>query len=86
MGRGVVGIEPAKRKIVGTLSRIARIRSLLTALGQDDERLPLRERCAEALVNSQEFDDEPETHARRVELESAMRALDRVVRATFLGP
>ena len=85
VGRGVVGIEPAKQKIADTLSRIARIQSLVAALSSEVERLPLKERCAEALANSQEFDADPETHRDRVELEVAMRALERTIRDTFLG-
>lgn len=85
VGRGAVEIDRAQEQIALTRGRIARIRSLIAALSPDVEPLPLKERCAEALANSEEFDADPETHRRRAELESAMRRLERTIRDTFLG-
>ena len=83
--RGAVEVDRAQEKIADALDRIARIESLVVTLGQGDERLPLNERCAEALARSEEVDADPEMRRQREELEAAMTSLENLIRATFLG-
>ena len=83
--RGAVGIGPAREKVADALRRIAHIRSLLLALGQRDEHLPLKERCAEAVTLSGGASADPATQRRRDELETAMTSLESLIRKTFMG-
>jgi Fe-S-cluster containining protein len=80
---GAVGVEGAGKLIAGTLKQIARMKELLAQLGQRDERLPLKERCAEALAGGARSN--PEVNRNRVELEAAMSAVERLLRTRFLG-
>jgi len=51
-------------------------------LGQYDQRLPLRESCAEALAKA---GSNPEPSRKRAELDAEMSAVDRLIRKTFLS-
>src|SRR2546423_9112828 len=50
-GRGLVSVTRARELIADALGRRAEIQRLISSLGHSDARLPLRERCAEALAN-----------------------------------
>jgi hypothetical protein len=81
--RGAVRVERAKAQITATLARIARVKLLLAQLGESDGRLPLGERCAEALARDPDAD--PQVNRKRAELEAAMSAVETVIRKTFLA-
>jgi hypothetical protein len=81
--RGAVGVERAKMQIADALKRIGRVNRLIEQLGPPDGRLPLKERCAEALAL--ETRPSPATNRKRVELERAMSAVERLIRRSFLG-
>jgi len=80
---GAVSVERAKEHIAGVLKRIRRVRELLVELGHVNERLPLKECCADALAI--EAATNPELNRRHAELETAMTAVERKIRKTFLG-
>lgn len=80
--RGLVGVASATELIADALGRRARIHALVMALGQRDERLPLRERCAEAMTAR---DKDPNHRRLRDELGPALRAFEKMVERTFLG-
>ena len=82
---GAVSIDRAKEKIAEALKRIERVEELLVHWTQGSERLPLKERCMEALALSEEFDDDQETHRKRTELEIAMASVENLIQKTFLG-
>jgi uncharacterized protein len=82
---GTVGVEKAKEKIAEALERIERVKELIVQLGQADARLPLKERCTEALALSAEAAPTSERNRKRDELESAMTSLESLIAATFLG-
>ncbi len=81
--RGAVDVDRAKEHIAEALQRIGRVKALLAQLGQNDERLPLGERCAEALTADPDAD--PEVNRKRAELEAAMSAVEGLIRKTFLA-
>ena len=83
--RGAVGVDPAKEKIAEVLQRIARVKELVVALGQVNERLPLKERCVEALALSEEVAADPEMNRKRDELEAAVTSVEKLIQETFLG-
>ena len=83
--RGAVGVERAKEKIAEALQRIERVKELIVQLGPGDERLPLKERCVEALALSEEVAADPETKRKRAELQSAMTSVENLIQKTFLG-
>ena len=66
-----------------TLKQIGRMKELLAQLGQREERLPLNERCAEALASGARAN--PEMSRKRAELEAAMSVVERLLRKRFLG-
>lgn len=82
--RGTVGVKRAKEKIAEALTRIERVKELAVQLGISDERLPLKERCVEALALSEAAAD-PAMNRQRAELQAAMNTVERLVHATFLG-
>ena len=51
--RGEVGVKQAKEKIAETLKQIQRLEELMVKVGKGDERLTLKEHCAEALMLSE---------------------------------
>jgi uncharacterized protein len=83
--RGMVGVDRAKEKIAETLQRIERIKGLIGQLGADNERLPLKERCVEALALSQEGPANPAMNKRREALQAAMTSVERLIQKAFLG-
>ena len=83
--RGAVRVDRAKEKIAEALKRIRRVKELVVALGQVNERLPLKERCAEALVLGEDIACDPEMNRRREELEAAIICVERLIQETFLG-
>jgi len=82
--RGAVGVEQAKEKIAEALMRIERVKELVVQLGLGDERLPLQERCGEALALSEATVNRA-VKRKRAELQAAMTSVERLVQATFLG-
>jgi Fe-S-cluster containining protein len=82
---GGVCVDRAKEKIAEALKRIERIKELVAQLGQGNERLPLKERCVEALALPEEVDADPEMNRKRDELEAGMISLERLIQETFLG-
>ena len=82
--RGAVGIARASEQIAEALKQVGRVRKLASALGQRDMRLPLQERCAEALASDDEAGAGPETARQRAELEAAMAVVEELIRKTFL--
>ena len=83
--RGAVGVDRAKEKIAEALKRIQRVKELVVALRQVNERLTLKERCVEALALGEDIAGEPEMNRRREELEAAMISVERLIQETFLG-
>ena len=81
--RGTVSVERAAEQIAEALKRIRRVKELLARLGERDDGLPLRERCAEALAR--EADAPHEMKRKRAELKAAMSAVETSIRKTFLG-
>ena len=81
--RGAVSIERAGEHIAEAHQRIARVTGLLAQLGRRDPRLPLKERCAEALAR--EPSANPALNRQRAELEAAMAAVERWIRRRFMG-
>jgi Fe-S-cluster containining protein len=81
--RGAVTVERAAEQVAEALKRTRRVRELLAQLGQRDVRLPLKERCAEALAG--EAGATHEVNRKRAELQAAMSAVERLIRKTFLG-
>jgi len=75
--RGEISIAAATQKIDATLALVKHIHALLATMPQTDPRLPLKERCLEAL----EF--APPTNT-STELESAMTSLDQIINHDFL--
>jgi Fe-S-cluster containining protein len=82
--RGMVGIERAKEKVAEALKRIGRVKELVVQLGTGDERLPLKEHCAEALAHS-EMEANPAMRRKRAGLQAAMTSVECLIQATFLG-
>ena len=83
--RGDIGVGQAKAKIAEALKRIERVKELIGQLGQSDQRLPLKERCVEALALSEEVAAGSEMNPKRAELQAAMTSLERLIQRTFLG-
>lgn len=81
--RGAVTIERAAAQIAEARKQIRRVRTLLARLGHRDGRLPLKERCAEALAG--EGSGTPEAIRTRVEFEAAMATVERTIWNAFLG-
>jgi Fe-S-cluster containining protein len=82
--RGAVGVERANETIAEALKRIERVKELAVQLGTGNERLPLKERGAEALALAEAAAD-PAMNRRRAELQATMNAVERLIQATFLG-
>ena len=80
--RGAVTVERALEQIADAREQIGRVRAMLGRLGNRDEDLPIKERCAETLAGdggtSSEIMD-------RAELETAMTTLENTIWNTFLG-
>ena len=80
---GAVPLERAKDQVAEALRQIRRVRELLAKLGQRATRLPLKERCAEALAG--EASPIPEVNRQRAELKAEMAALEKMLWQRFLG-
>jgi len=83
--RGAVDVEQAGEVIAEALKHVGRVRELAAELGQRDGRLPLKERCAEALALADEASANPALNRKRAELEAEMSATERLIRKRFLG-
>ena len=83
--RGSVSIGAAKARIAEALRQIERIKKLVVQLGQRNARLPLKERCVEALAHAEEAATQPRMNRKRAELETAITSVEHLVRETFLG-
>jgi Fe-S-cluster containining protein len=85
VGQGKVGVEQAQAKIAETLRRIEQVNQLIGKSGRARERLPLRERYAEALSqNGAIAATGPELNLKRAELRAAMTAVEGLIQKTFL--
>ena len=82
--RGAVGVGRARELIAEALKQVGQVRKLAAALGQRDARLPLKERCAEALALADKTAASPETARQRAELETAMATVEELIRKIFL--
>src|SRR5262249_25253563 len=80
---GTVTVERAIEQIVGARAQIERVRALLGRLGNRDEGLPIKERCAETLAA--EGGTTPAAIKDRADLETAMATLENTIWNTFLG-
>ncbi len=80
---GSITVERATEHIADAKREIQRVRDLLVQLGDREVRLPLKERCAEALAG--EAASSAEVNRKRTELEEAMSAVERTIWQTFLG-
>lgn len=78
--RGEVTVEGALEQIADAREQIERVRVLLGRLGNRDEALPLKERCAETLAA--EGGATSRDHAK---LETAMATLENTIWNSFLG-
>jgi Fe-S-cluster containining protein len=80
--RGDVSADRALEHIAEAHRRIRRVQALLAQFEPDRARLPLKERCAEALAG--QVGTSPEAKRKRDELEAAMSAVETLIRKTFL--
>jgi hypothetical protein len=83
--RGAVSVAWANERIAEALRQIKRGEELVAQLGPGNERMPLKERCGEALALSEEAAADPDKNRKRAELQTAMTSLERLIEATFLG-
>ena len=83
--RNAVSAEWAKEKIAEALQRIKCVKELVVQLAPGNEHLPLKERCMEALLFSEEADAGPDMNRKRVELQTAMTSVESLIERTFLG-
>ena len=81
-GRGAVSVQHAVQRIDDAVARVARVEALLGALGRRDARLPLRERCAEALAVDPGAD--VARRALHVALGAALDDVEEALRRSFL--
>ncbi len=80
--RGDVSVDRALEHITEAHRRIRRVRELLARFEPGDARLPLKERCAEALAG--QVGTSPEAKRQSDELDAAMSAVETLIRETFL--
>jgi len=80
--RGGVTVEQALEQIADAREQIGQLRAMLRRLGNRDEDLPIKERCAETLAveggTKSEIKD-------RADLEAAMTTLENTIWNSFLG-
>lgn len=81
--RGFVTVERALEQIANARDQIRQVRTLLGRLGNHDEDLPIKERCAETLTV--EASATSGTSKDRANLEAAMATLENTIWNTFLG-
>jgi len=84
--RGELRVEQALALIASTRKRIDGARRQMAALGQADDRLPLRERYADAVALAAEAPAAAEARRRRRSLEATMAGITRTIEAEFLSP
>ena len=78
---GAVTVERAMEHIADARAQIQRVRAMLGRLGNRDEDLPIKERCAETLAA-----ESGRTSGKDLaDLEAAMATLENTVWNTFLG-
>jgi len=80
---GAVTVEQAAEQIAEARRLIRQVRTRLARLGNRDGRLPLKERCAEALAGRVAMT--PGMIRERAGLEVAMAAVERTIWNAFLG-
>jgi len=80
---GAVSVDRALLHIADAHHRIAQVKTLISQLGHRDARLPLKERCAEAL--SRDVGADPEAQRKQAELEAAMSGVETLILNTFMG-
>lgn len=81
--RGEVSVARAAERIADVVERIRHVEGLLAQLGRRATRLPLKERCAEALAGEP---GRTQQHKRaRAKLEAAMITVEELIRKRFLG-
>src|SRR5262245_48946717 len=81
--RGAVTVGRAMEQIADAREQIRQVRAMLGRLGNRDESLPIKERCAETLAA--EGGTTSETIKVRADLEAAMATLENTIWNTFLG-
>jgi Fe-S-cluster containining protein len=81
--RGAVTVERAIEHITDARDQIRHVRTLLSRLGNRNEGLPIKERCAETLAA--EGGTTSEAIKDRADLEAAMTTLENTIWNTFLG-
>ena len=81
--RGAVTVERAMEQIADAREQIQQVRAMLGRLGNRDEDLPIKERCAETLTA--EGGTSAKAIKDRADLEKAMATLENTVWSTFLG-
>lgn len=86
--RGAITVAQARESIAEVSGRISRVRQLATQLGQNDEQLPLKERCSEALGFADAPNLNPSQARKRAELEATMNTVEKLIQRRFLkgGP
>jgi hypothetical protein len=84
-GRGEIGVEQALALVADTRRRIDGVRRQMAALGQADDRLPLRERYTDAVALSAETPADATSRRRRRTLEATMAGITRIIEAEFLS-
>ena len=80
--RGAVTVQRALEQIADARDQIRRVRAMLDHLGNRDESLPIKERCAETLAAD---GGTSQTIQARADLEAAMTTLENTIWNTFLG-
>ena len=80
---GSVTVERALEQIAAAREQIRHVRELLGRLGNCDEGLPLKERCAETLAA--EGGTSSESIKDRADLEAALATLEKTIWNSFLG-
>ena len=80
---GAVTVERALEHIADAREQIGQVRAMLSRLGNRDEDLPIKERCAETLAAK--GGTTAEAIKDRANLEAAMATLETTIWNTFLG-
>lgn len=80
--RGAIGVEAAGAHIAEALTQIQTVKALVVRLGHRDSRLPLKERAAEVLAESDET--QPGAGQDREWLAAAVAAMEKTIRTRFL--
>ncbi len=81
--QGALTVAEALAHIADAQRRLRRVEALLAACGASDRRLPLKERCAEAL--SRDTGAPPRPGGTRETLRAEMAAIERLIWRRFLG-